>query len=430
MAAPRAASTGGYLLGSCQKLLFRPANRPTSALLTSLARHQSLRKEQLILDISRRFSTAAAASGYSNKGYRSNRKSSIIHSVVYREYSTSSSRSASTSSSSSSNLSSTSTVTGNTDITPEDVTVRYYRGLPHVTVPLPSRNERCQFTLRPVTHSVGDFLEMLKVEDRGIDRAAVMNREGVRIAAACSIENLMDDEFWLHLNDRQYYVKPPKREKITSEEITRLGDVQALVAQLYEALHVGEHQIHKERELNGKLEELNVKLGPLEEKKSELDQIAARKTNVLTWVGLGLMSVQFGVLARLTWWEYSWDIMEPVTYFVTYGTAMAAYAYFVLTKQEYLLPDVKDRQHLITLHKAAKKAGINLAEYNDIKRQIAEIEHDLRRLRDPLYMHLPAAPPKSKTYSATEIALSKKQKLAALNALQGVPGSTPGASRN
>lgn len=45
------------------------------------------------------------------------------------------------------------------------------------------------------------------------------------------------------------------------------------------------------------------------------------------------MSVQFGILARLTWWEYSWDIMEPVTYFVTYGTAMAAYAYYALTKQ-------------------------------------------------------------------------------------------------
>ena len=52
------------------------------------------------------------------------------------------------------------------------------------------------------------------------------------------------------------------------------------------------------------------------------------------------MSVQFGVLARLTWWEYSWDIMEPVTYFVTYGTAIIAYSYFVLTKQEYLYNDV------------------------------------------------------------------------------------------
>ncbi|CAB0000145.1 unnamed protein product, partial [Nesidiocoris tenuis] len=65
----------------------------------------------------------------------------------------------------------------------------------------------------------------------------------------------------------------------------------------------------------------------------ELDARASRKTNAMTWVGLGLMSVQFGILARLTWWEYSWDIMEPVTYFVTYGTAMATYAYFVLTKQ-------------------------------------------------------------------------------------------------
>lgn len=64
-----------------------------------------------------------------------------------------------------------------------------------------------------------------------------------------------------------------------------------------------------------------------------LEKRAEVRTSVLTWVGLGLMSVQFGILARLTWWEYSWDIMEPVTYFVTYGTAMATYAYFALTKQ-------------------------------------------------------------------------------------------------
>jgi len=69
------------------------------------------------------------------------------------------------------------------------------------------------------------------------------------------------------------------------------------------------------------------------QKKIELARLAEKRTTTLTWVGLGLMSVQFGILARLTWWEYSWDIMEPVTYFVTYGTAMACYAYFVMTKQ-------------------------------------------------------------------------------------------------
>lgn len=69
------------------------------------------------------------------------------------------------------------------------------------------------------------------------------------------------------------------------------------------------------------------------QKRRSIDLVASRRTSALTWVGLGLMSVQFGILARLTWWEYSWDIMEPVTYFVTYGTAMAVYAYYVLTKQ-------------------------------------------------------------------------------------------------
>lgn len=61
--------------------------------------------------------------------------------------------------------------------------------------------------------------------------------------------------------------------------------------------------------------------------------VADKRSNWLAWAGLGLMSVQFGILARLTWWEYSWDIMEPVTYFVTYGTVIATYAYFVVTKE-------------------------------------------------------------------------------------------------
>jgi hypothetical protein len=109
--------------------------------------------------------------------------------------------------------------------------------------------------------------------------------------------------------------------------------VKTLVSQLYESLHVKEHQIQKEVELSTQLETLQQELLPMEQQKLELELVAQRRSNWMAWAGLGLMSVQFGILARLTWWEYSWDIMEPVTYFVTYGTAMAGYAYFVLTRE-------------------------------------------------------------------------------------------------
>jgi len=45
------------------------------------------------------------------------------------------------------------------------------------------------------------------------------------------------------------------------------------------------------------------------------------------------MGTQFGFMARLTWWEYSWDVMEPVTYFVGYATAIAMFSYYVITRQ-------------------------------------------------------------------------------------------------
>lgn len=51
------------------------------------------------------------------------------------------------------------------------------------------------------------------------------------------------------------------------------------------------------------------------------------------WALLAAMSMQAGFFARLTWWEYSWDIMEPVTYFATFATMIASLAYYIHTSQ-------------------------------------------------------------------------------------------------
>lgn len=69
--------------------------------------------------------------------------------------------------------------------------------------------------------------------------------------------------------------------------------------------------------------------------------------------------------------------------------------------------------------------GLDLNQYNDIKREIAEVEHDLRRLSDPLYKNLPAFPPKTPNFSQTEIATSRKLKAILADAanLKGDKGS-------
>lgn len=67
--------------------------------------------------------------------------------------------------------------------------------------------------------------------------------------------------------------------------------------------------------------------------KAQLSRTAEFHSSRALWVGLALLSVQGGALAWLTWWVYSWDVMEPVTYFITYATSMGAFSYYVLTKQ-------------------------------------------------------------------------------------------------
>ncbi|KAK9888841.1 hypothetical protein WA026_001064 [Henosepilachna vigintioctopunctata] len=181
-----------------------------------------------------------------------------------------------------------------------------------------------------------------------------------------------------------YNVSCPKQERLTGEEVKRLADIKNLVHQLYEVLNVDEHNVQKEVEILQEIETVKQELLPLEEQIRALEIVAEKRGNWLAWAGLGFMSVQFGILARLTWWEYSWDIMEPVTYFVTYGTAMAMYSYYVLTKEEYILPSVTDRQKLLVLHNKAKKMGLDLQKYNQLQDQLVKSNRKLAKLRNPL----------------------------------------------
>uniref|UniRef100_A0A0C9S4B4 TSA: Wollemia nobilis Ref_Wollemi_Transcript_25430_1131 transcribed RNA sequence n=1 Tax=Wollemia nobilis TaxID=56998 RepID=A0A0C9S4B4_9CONI len=72
-------------------------------------------------------------------------------------------------------------------------------------------------------------------------------------------------------------------------------------------------------------------LAILEREKAEIDEEAEKRAKVELRSGLGFVALQTAVLMRLTFWELSWDVMEPVCFFLTSVYFMAGYAFFIRT---------------------------------------------------------------------------------------------------
>ncbi|XP_074131017.1 calcium uniporter regulatory subunit MCUb, mitochondrial isoform X2 [Sminthopsis crassicaudata] len=217
----------------------------------------------------------------------------------------------------------------------------------------------------------------------------VPSDDGNSIPTSTAMEILLMNDFKLMINDITYDVQSPNKEKQNSEHMTGMDDIKSLVQRLFTALHVEEHQVKKERSLLEKIEELKEQLQPMEELKTKIAAGSEAKTNRLLWIGLALMSTQGGILAWLTWWVYSWDIMEPVTYFITFGSSMTFFAYFLLTRQDYSYSLIKERQFLYYFHKRLKKKDFDVEQYNKLKEDLKKAEESLQRLRQPLHLQLP-----------------------------------------
>ncbi|CAI9771444.1 unnamed protein product [Fraxinus pennsylvanica] len=75
-------------------------------------------------------------------------------------------------------------------------------------------------------------------------------------------------------------------------------------------------------------------LAHLEKEKSIIDQKAHSLVQRELYFGLGFLILQTLGFMRLTFWELSWDVMEPICFFVTSAHFAIAYAFFLRTSQE------------------------------------------------------------------------------------------------
>uniref|UniRef100_H0WQF8 Calcium uniporter regulatory subunit MCUb n=1 Tax=Otolemur garnettii TaxID=30611 RepID=H0WQF8_OTOGA len=270
----------------------------------------------------------------------------------------------------------------------DEITVNYRHGLPLITLTLPSRKERCQFVVKPMLSTVGSFLQDLQDEDKGVETVAILTKDGSEIPPSTLMDILLMNDFKLVINKIVYDVQCPKKENSTNEHAVEMENVKSLVHSLFTVLHLEESQKKREHDLLKKIDHLKGQLQPLEQVKARIEARSEIKTSGLLWAGLALLSVQGGALAWFTWWVYSWDIMEPVTYFITFANSMAFFAYFLVTRQDYSYSAAKRRQILQFFHKRSKQQHFDVEQYNKLKEDLTKAKESLKQVRHSLCMQV------------------------------------------
>lgn len=80
-------------------------------------------------------------------------------------------------------------------------------------------------------------------------------------------------------------------------------------------------------QVQARLAEVRGQLVGLEAAKRSIDARARRRMRVVTWGGLGMMTAQWTLLFRLAYFELSWDVVEPIGFFLGGLYSIAGYVW-------------------------------------------------------------------------------------------------------
>jgi len=241
------------------------------------------------------------------------------------------------------------------------------------------------------SQTLRDLVRDIKDEDASVKSVSFYESSGARVSASSRLEEALQSDLRVVIDGKSLQFSSPTATAPQSAQ-TQLAEADAFYQSVLAAGTPGTpipaQMIPSSPEEIARLER---EIFPLMREKLALDAKAYAFSDTVLFGGLGAFAAQYIFLARLTWWEFNWDVMEPVTYFITSGTALLAMFYFVLAKQEYTFENVRDgiarRRMAVTYWKSKK---FDVEKYFDLEYELKAREPEaLLRLESYLQGHTP-----------------------------------------
>ncbi|XP_010544122.1 PREDICTED: calcium uniporter protein 6, mitochondrial-like [Tarenaya hassleriana] len=107
----------------------------------------------------------------------------------------------------------------------------------------------------------------------------------------------------------------------------------------------------------------------LKNMKEEIDVLAHKQVRKILWCGLAYSVAQIGLFFRLTFWEFSWDVMEPIAFFATATGIIVGYGYFLVTSRDPSYQDFLKRLFISRQRKLLKRYKFDVERYKELERK-------------------------------------------------------------
>ncbi|KAK9285446.1 hypothetical protein L1049_024639 [Liquidambar formosana] len=109
-------------------------------------------------------------------------------------------------------------------------------------------------------------------------------------------------------------------------------------------------------------------LEEMEKHKAVIDKKAESLVRRELWCGLGFLVVQTAGFMRLTFWELSWDVMEPICFYVTSIYFMAGYTFFLRTSKEPSFEGFFESRFSAKQKRLMENKNFDIGRYNELRK--------------------------------------------------------------